>query len=75
MSGLNIVGLKRLGFSRDNIHSLRHAYRLLFSNEGTLVERLADVEADEFAKDPYVREIVAFIKAQSDRALCVPRAA
>ena len=53
LAGLNIVGMKRLGFSRETIQSLRHAYRLLFSNEGTLVERLADVEADEIAKDPY----------------------
>ena len=75
LAGLNIVGMKRLGFSRESIQSLRHAYRLLFSNEGTLVERLADVEADDIAKDPYVREILDFIKSQSDRSLCVPRTA
>lgn len=75
LAGLNIVGMKRLGFTRERIQNLRHAYRLLFSNEGTLVERLADVEASDIARDPYVREIIDFIKAQSDRALCVPRAA
>jgi len=73
LAGLNIVGMKRLGFSRETIQSLRHAYRLLFSNEGTLVERIADVESDDIAKDPYVREILDFIKAASDRSLCVPR--
>lgn len=75
LAGLNIVGMKRLGFSRERIQNLRHAYRLLFSNEGTLVERLADIEADDIAKDANVREIIDFIKAQSDRALCMPRAA
>jgi UDP-N-acetylglucosamine acyltransferase len=75
LAGLNIVGMKRLGFSRESIQSLRHAYRLLFSNEGTLVERLADIEADDIAKDPYVREILDFIKSQSDRSLCIPRTA
>ena len=75
LAGLNIVGMKRLGFSRERIQNLRHAYRLLFSNEGTLVERLADVESDDVAKDPYVREVLDFIKAQSERSLCVPRAA
>lgn len=75
LAGLNVIGMKRLGFSRERIQTLRHAYRLLFSNEGTLVERLADVEADDISKDPYVREIVDFIKAQSDRSLCMPRAA
>lgn len=74
LSGLNIVGLKRQGYSREQIHNLRQAYRLLFSNEGTLVERLADVESQpSFAQDPNVRRILDFIKAQSDRSLCVPK--
>ena len=67
--------MKRLGFSREQIQNLRHAYRLLFSNEGTLAERLADVEAEKIATDPYVREILAFIKAPSERSLCLPRQA
>jgi UDP-N-acetylglucosamine acyltransferase len=75
LAGLNIVGMKRLGFSRESIHNLRHTYRLLFSNEGTLVERLADVEGDDISRDPYVREIIDFVKASSDRSLCVPRIA
>lgn len=72
LSGLNIVGLKRRGFSRDEIHSLRNAYRLLFSNEGTLKERLVDVEA-MFADDAGVRQIIDFINERSDRALCMPK--
>ena len=37
-------------------------------------ERLADLESqDTFAKDQNVRRILDFIKARSDRALCVPR--
>ena len=73
LAGLNIIGLKRLSFSREKIQNLRQAYRLLFSNEGTLQERLADVEADDIAADPNVREILDFIKAPSDRSLCLPR--
>lgn len=74
LSGLNITGLKRAGFNREQIHTLRQAYRLLFSNEGTLGERLTDLESQEaFAKDPNVQRIIDFIKAKSDRSLCVPR--
>ena len=74
LSGLNIVGLKRQNFSRDQIHNLRQAYRLLFSPEGTLLERLADVESQKiFAEDRNVRRILDFIKKRSDRSLCVPR--
>jgi UDP-N-acetylglucosamine acyltransferase len=72
LSGLNIIGLQRRGFSRDDIHTLRRAYRLLFADEGTLVERLDDVEK-EFDQ-PAVKEIVAFIRAGGKRSLCVPHA-
>ena len=44
LCGLNIVGLKRKGFPREQIHELRQAYRMLFASEGTLMERLEDVE-------------------------------
>ena len=71
LSGLNIVGLQRRGFSRDDIHSLRRAYRALFADEGTLVERLADVE-EEFGTHPIVKEIVAFIRVGGKRSLCTP---
>lgn len=72
LAGLNLVGLRRRGFSRDAIHDLRRAYRLLFAAEGTLQERLADV-VEEFSEHPQVHEIVDFIRAGGDRALCVPR--
>ena len=55
LGGLNIVGLTRHGFSREAIHSLRRAYRTLFGPEGTLKERLADVE-EEFSDDENVRQ-------------------
>jgi UDP-N-acetylglucosamine acyltransferase len=72
LGGLNIVGLKRRGFNREDIHALRRAYRLLFAEEGTLKERVEDV-AGEFGSLPLVQEIVTFIREGSDRAICVPR--
>lgn len=72
LGGLNIIGLTRRGFSRDAIHQLRRAYRTLFGPEGTLKERLADVEV-EFAGDENVEKIVAFIREGGDRAICTPR--
>lgn len=72
LSGLNLVGIKRRGFSRDDIHALRNAYRLLFAPEGTLAERLEDV-ADQYQSVAPVKEIVDFIRADSSRAICVPK--
>lgn len=71
LSGLNIVGLKRRGFSRDEIHALRNAYRMLFAPEGTLQERLSDVE-EQFKDHQVVSEITAFIRAETNRRFCVP---
>ncbi len=71
LSGLNIIGLQRRGFSRDDIHTLRRAYRLLFADEGTLVERMEDV-SKEFEGHPIVSEIVAFIREGGKRSICMP---
>jgi UDP-N-acetylglucosamine acyltransferase len=71
LDGLNIIGLKRRNFSRDEIHALRHAYRLLFAHEGTMAERLEDVIA-EFPDNESVMEIVNFIRADSSRGICQP---
>ncbi|MCB1549568.1 MAG: acyl-[acyl-carrier-protein]--UDP-N-acetylglucosamine O-acyltransferase, partial [Hyphomicrobiaceae bacterium] len=73
LSGLNIVGLQRRGFSRADIHDLRRAYRLLFANEGTLMERVEDVGV-EFGSHPIVAEILAFIREGGKRSLCTPQA-
>jgi UDP-N-acetylglucosamine acyltransferase len=72
LSGLNIVGLQRRGFAREQIHSLRRAYRALFADEGTLKERLEDVAA-EFGDNPVVAEILSFIRQGGKRSLCTPR--
>lgn len=71
LEGLNLVGLKRRGFSRETINDLRSAYRLLFAQEGTFGERLADT-ARVFHGSPEVREIVDFIRADASRPLCLP---
>ena len=69
--GLNLVGLKRRDFSRDDIHEMRKAYRLIFAEEGTMAERLEDV-AEDFADYKPVMEIVEFIQADSSRSICHP---
>lgn len=74
MSGLNIVGLKRRGFSRTEVANLRKAYRLLFAEEGTLSERMEDV-SEMYSDNEPVMDIIAFIRKESSRAICQPRTA
>jgi len=73
LSGLNIVGLKRRGFSRSDISALRKAYRLMFAEEGTMSERLEDV-VESFSEHEAIMEIVDFIRSDSSRAICQPKA-
>ncbi|HVY84836.1 MAG TPA: acyl-ACP--UDP-N-acetylglucosamine O-acyltransferase [Caulobacterales bacterium] len=72
LAGLNVVGLKRRGFTREQIHDLRAAYRLLFAEEGTFQERVEDA-AQIYADNPDVMRIVDFVRADAPRPLCMPR--
>ena len=71
LSGINIIGMRRRGFDRDDINAVRKAYRLLFASEGTFQERLQEV-ADEFSGCAPVMEIVDFIREDSSRKICQP---
>ena len=73
LSGLNIIGLKRRGFSKPIIQDLRKAYGLLFSSqEGTFSERVKEV-SDEFTNNEPVKEIVNFLKGEKSRSICKPK--
>lgn len=72
LAGLNIVGLERRGFKREDIHALRAAYRSLFASEGTMSERLEDV-AVQYKDQPLIDSMVGFIRSRSSRALCQPK--
>jgi len=69
LAGLNLVGLKRRGFSRAQIHALRAAFRLLFRAEGTLDDRI-DEASVRFAAGPLVAEVLDFMRADAKRPLC-----
>lgn len=72
LRGLNVVGMKRHGFSREAIHELRTAYRLLFSDEGTLKERIRDAHSI-FADNEQVKEILGFLSDNGGRSFCMPK--
>lgn len=72
LTGLNIVGMKRSGCEREEIRTLRAAYEVLFGPHDTLQERLQRVE-EEYGWAAPVQDLVAFVRADSSRALCRPR--
>ncbi|NQV21474.1 MAG: acyl-ACP--UDP-N-acetylglucosamine O-acyltransferase [Rhodospirillales bacterium] len=74
LAGLNIIGLKRRGFSKEDIHKLRAAYQELFADGGTHSDRVSKV-AHGFDDSPLVRQVIEFIQADSSRGLCTPKGA
>jgi UDP-N-acetylglucosamine acyltransferase len=62
--GLNVVGMRRRGLSKDEIHRLRKAYDSMFFGAGTFRERLDKLES-ETGNDPLVAEVIAFIRSGS----------
>jgi UDP-N-acetylglucosamine acyltransferase len=72
LTGINIVGMQRRGFTRDAIQGLRSAYQFLFSEGGTFNDRVADA-AERFGGIGPVDDIIAFIRADSSRAICQPK--
>lgn len=72
LQGLNLVGLKRRGFARSDIHALRNAWKELFeSDEGNLASR-TDAVADAYPESEPVAEVLAFLRAESKRGICTP---
>jgi len=75
LNGLNLVGLKRHGFSREEIHALRNAYKALFEDAtGTLRQR-AETVAERYADVALVRRVTDFILAEAERRFCTPQQA
>jgi UDP-N-acetylglucosamine acyltransferase len=70
--GLNVVGLRRRGATKAELHAIRRAYRSLFFVEGRIADRIDAVER-EFGGDPKVGKMIAFIRAGGKRPLMRPR--
>ena len=68
LAGLNVVGLKRRGYDRAQIHAVRAAFRLVFLGGGVFSDRLGEARAS-FGAEPLVAEMLDFIDAPSRRGL------
>lgn len=70
LHGLNLIGLKRRGFSSEIIRDLRRAYRILFHSKLKRAAGLAQVRAEI----PPSREMTHFLNflEASERGICRP---
>ncbi len=74
LNGLNIIGLKRRGFTNSEIGELRSAYDKIFNNENntTFQKRLKETE-EEFSDNDTIMDLINFIQTDSTRSFCQPK--
>ena len=70
LAGLNLIGMKRSGIPRESIHAVRGAYKKLFSGDRPVQDAASDLKKD--ADDELLLDLLDFITASADRALCTP---
>lgn len=71
-SGINIIGLKRRGFTNERINKIREIYRIIFESKYNISDALKKVK-DEFEPDEDVKEIVNFIEASKNGIVKGPK--
>jgi UDP-N-acetylglucosamine acyltransferase len=60
--GLNVIGMRRRGIAKADIHRYREAFRALFFGDGEFRARLERVAAD-YGGDALVKKMIDFIRA------------
>jgi UDP-N-acetylglucosamine acyltransferase len=68
MRGLNIVGLRRRGFSEESIATLKKAFRILVFSKLRVADALARIR-NELPALPEVIHFIEFIE-KSERGIC-----
>ena len=68
--GLNAVGLRRAGFTREQIAGIKRAYRLLYTDGLKLDDALARIESE--VATPEALHLARFVRG-SKRGICRPR--
>ena len=62
LHGANVVGLKRRGFSREELANIRSAYKLIQSKTTTMTN-VANILEEQYANDKNIVRLVEFIRA------------
>ncbi len=73
LAGLNLIGLKRRGLSRDVIHAIRGAFRTIFLEPGGSLDDRARKAKDKWPSVVQVAEIADFVLAPHKQPICLAR--
>lgn len=66
--GLNIVGLRRRGFTNETITNIRNAYRLIYESDNNVTTGVAKIK-ETIPMTPEIEYILNFIENESDRGI------
>jgi UDP-N-acetylglucosamine acyltransferase len=66
--GLNLIGLKRHGFSEESVANLKKAYKILFREKRTLNDAIEKIRS-ELPATPEIANLVTFVE-ESTRGIC-----
>ncbi|MBF0461865.1 MAG: acyl-ACP--UDP-N-acetylglucosamine O-acyltransferase [Magnetococcales bacterium] len=68
ITGVNVVGLRRNGFSEEVIKTIRQAHRIVFRSNLRLEQAIAEVER-QFSHSPEVQYLLEFLQT-GQRGIC-----
>ncbi len=68
---LNIIGLKRRNFSREEINNLRHFFEDVFESDAGTFEELLEANKDKYKNSILVENMIKFLSRDSKRGFCL----
>ncbi len=72
LRGLNVVGLKRSGMTRADMHVLRKTYRMIFDDKAPMAENL-QAARETFGDSAIALKVIDFLTARGKRQFTLPR--
>ena len=71
LAGLNVIGMKRRGYSKAEINQLKTVYKYLFFGEGVFSDRLEEAES-LYGDQKAAQQVFQFIRDGGTKSLCHP---
>ena len=72
LGGINVIGMRRRGASKDAVRAVQQAYALLFEGEEEFAPSVERVDA-ELGAVPEVAKIIAFIRKKGQRPIMLSK--
>ncbi|UQY80287.1 Acyl-[acyl-carrier-protein]--UDP-N- acetylglucosamine O-acyltransferase [Candidatus Hepatincola sp. Av] len=69
INGVNLIGLRRAGYSKEEIHEVNQAYDILFDKTDIFQNNIEKLQK-KFTDSKLVNKIISFINAERSRNIC-----